>query len=118
MAQINTRAKKIARFDAGDWWGQCWGDSATAIVTLRIAAAAVAEEDRGERAAAFRPPQLGAKPERAARHDGRFGADDALGRGAKRERVDQKRQRQDERASHIRESRRPFKDLLRRGRSI
>lgn len=34
VAQINKRAKKIARFDAGDWWGQCWGDSATAIVAF------------------------------------------------------------------------------------
>jgi 2-oxoglutarate ferredoxin oxidoreductase subunit alpha len=34
VAQINKRAKKIARFDAGDWWGECWGDSATAIVAF------------------------------------------------------------------------------------
>ena len=34
VAQINKRAKKIARFDAGDWWGQSWGDSATAIVAF------------------------------------------------------------------------------------
>jgi 2-oxoglutarate ferredoxin oxidoreductase subunit alpha len=34
VAQINKRAKKIARFDPGAWWGECWGDSATAIVAF------------------------------------------------------------------------------------
>lgn len=34
VAQINKRAKKIARFDPGEWWGECWGDSATAIVAF------------------------------------------------------------------------------------
>jgi len=34
VAQINKRAKKIARFDAGEWWGECWGDSPTAIIAF------------------------------------------------------------------------------------
>lgn len=34
VAQINKRAKKFTRFDAGEWWGQCWGDGATAIVAF------------------------------------------------------------------------------------
>jgi 2-oxoglutarate ferredoxin oxidoreductase subunit alpha len=34
VAQINKRAKKIDRFDSGEWWGSCWGDGETAIVAF------------------------------------------------------------------------------------
>jgi 2-oxoglutarate ferredoxin oxidoreductase subunit alpha len=34
VAQINKRAKKIARFDPGEWWGESWGEGATAIIAF------------------------------------------------------------------------------------
>jgi 2-oxoglutarate/2-oxoacid ferredoxin oxidoreductase subunit alpha len=34
VAQINKRAKKLERFDAGELWGETWGDGETAIITF------------------------------------------------------------------------------------
>ncbi len=34
VAQINKRAKKIQRFDAGDYWGECWGSGDVAILAF------------------------------------------------------------------------------------
>ena len=34
VAQINKRAKKIQRFDAGDYWGECWGGGDVAVLAF------------------------------------------------------------------------------------
>ncbi|MFN3655839.1 MAG: transketolase C-terminal domain-containing protein [Pseudolabrys sp.] len=34
VAQINKRAKKIARFDPGAFWGECWGEGDTAVLAF------------------------------------------------------------------------------------
>ncbi|HZP78882.1 MAG TPA: 2-oxoacid:acceptor oxidoreductase subunit alpha [Pseudolabrys sp.] len=34
VAQINKRAKKLGQFDPGDFWGGCWGEGDTAVVTF------------------------------------------------------------------------------------
>ncbi len=46
VAQINKRAKKIAQFDLGDWWGRSWGEGETAILSFgsSIAPSRVAAE--------------------------------------------------------------------------
>jgi 2-oxoglutarate ferredoxin oxidoreductase subunit alpha len=57
VAQINKRAKKIARFDPGEWWGECWGDSATAIVAFGSTVGPAREAAR-RLAAAGRPVRV------------------------------------------------------------
>lgn len=34
VAQINKRAKKFARFDPGAFWGESWGEGATAVIAF------------------------------------------------------------------------------------
>lgn len=34
VAQIHKRAKKIARFDSGAYWGECWGEGDTAVLAF------------------------------------------------------------------------------------
>jgi 2-oxoglutarate ferredoxin oxidoreductase subunit alpha len=46
VAQINKRAKKIARFDAGNYWGECWGEGDVAIVAFGSTIAPVREAAR------------------------------------------------------------------------
>ena len=36
VAQINKRARKLQRFDPGDFWGESWGDGDTAIAGFRL----------------------------------------------------------------------------------
>lgn len=57
VAQINKRAKKIARFDPGEWWGEVWGEGATAIVAFGSTIAPAREAMR-RMAAAGRPVRL------------------------------------------------------------
>ena len=57
VAQINKRAKKIARFDPGEWWGEVWGEGATAIVAFGSTVAPAREAMR-RMAAAGRPVRL------------------------------------------------------------
>jgi 2-oxoglutarate/2-oxoacid ferredoxin oxidoreductase subunit alpha len=54
VAQINKRAKKIARFDPGEWWGEVWGEGATAIVAFGSTVGPAREAAR-RMAAAGRP---------------------------------------------------------------
>ncbi len=42
-AQINKRARKLAQFDPGAWWGDVWGDGDTAILTFGSGAGAALE---------------------------------------------------------------------------
>ena len=34
VAQINKRAKKIQRFDPGNYWGESWGEGDTAVLAF------------------------------------------------------------------------------------
>jgi 2-oxoglutarate ferredoxin oxidoreductase subunit alpha len=61
VAQINKRAKKIARFDPGGYWGECWGDGETAVLAFgstigpaREAARRLAVSGHGVRVIALR----------------------------------------------------------------
>ena len=42
VAQINKRANKIQRFDAGNYWGECWGEGDVANSCLRFDNRAIA----------------------------------------------------------------------------
>ena len=46
VAQINKRAKKIQRFDPGDYWGECWGNGDVAVVTFGSTVAPAREAAR------------------------------------------------------------------------
>lgn len=61
VAQINKRAKKFARFDAGAFWGESWGEGATAVIAFgstvgpaREAARRLASSGRHMRVVALR----------------------------------------------------------------
>ncbi len=46
VAQINKRAKKIQRFDAGNYWGECWGKGDVAILAFGSTVAPAREAAR------------------------------------------------------------------------
>jgi 2-oxoglutarate ferredoxin oxidoreductase subunit alpha len=51
VAQINKRAKKIARFDPGAWWGECWGAGDTALIAFGSTVGSAREAARRMRSA-------------------------------------------------------------------
>jgi len=46
VAQINKRARKIQRFDAGNYWGECWGKGDVAVIAFGSTIAPVREAAR------------------------------------------------------------------------
>ena len=46
VAQINKRAKKIQRFDPGNYWGECWGNGDVAVITFGSTVAPAREAAR------------------------------------------------------------------------
>ena len=54
VAQINKRDKKIARFDAGEYWGERWGDGDTAVLAFGSTIGPVREAARRLSAAGHR----------------------------------------------------------------
>jgi 2-oxoglutarate ferredoxin oxidoreductase subunit alpha len=59
VAQINKRAKKIARFDPGAWWGDCWGDGDTAVIAFGSTVASAREAAKRMRNAGRRLRVIG-----------------------------------------------------------
>ena len=46
VAQINKRAKKLARFDAGSYWGESWGTGETALLAFGSSVGPAREAER------------------------------------------------------------------------